>query len=81
MLILVHHTMLEPTLEVQIIIHLPLGEGGTQGRFHLEIEGTGSNRTQGLPMVQGAVAAVAAIAGAAVGAWTTLGSELDRLTA
>lgn len=42
-------------------------------QFHLEIEGTGSNRTQGLPMVQGAVAAV--------GAWTALVSELDRVTA
>lgn len=32
-------------------------------------------------MVQGAVAAVGAIAGAAVGAWTNLGSEPDRVTA
>lgn len=32
-------------------------------------------------MVQGAVAAVGAIAGAAVGAWTTVVSELDRVTA
>lgn len=31
--ILVHHAMLEPTLEVQIIIHLPRGEGGTQGKW------------------------------------------------
>ena len=74
--ILIHHTVLRLALEVQIIIHPPLGEGGTQGRFHQEIGGTGSHHTHGLPMVQGAVAEVGVIAGAAVGAWTTLAEFL-----
>lgn len=65
-----HHAMLEHFLEVLIIIHLPPVQGDTLGQFHLEIEGTGTNHAQGLPMVQEAVAAVEA--------WTTLSSAEDN---
>ncbi|PQQ21310.1 Serine/arginine-rich splicing factor 10 [Prunus yedoensis var. nudiflora] len=72
LVILDHRDMLEPTLEVLITIPHLLGGGGTQGQFHRGTQGTGSNHAQGLPMVQGAVAA--ALVGAGVKGWTTLSS-------
>lgn len=74
-----HHAMHELTLVVQIIIHLPLDGGVTQGRFHLETEGIGSGLTQGRLMCQGGAGAEAeaeaearASVGAAVEAKITL---------